>query len=109
MIPPANGQGNLKRNSLRGFPLFQLDTSLQRRIRFSNEMRLELAVSAYNVLNNTNFADMSGNLGTLFSNGLLLENEYFGKAVSTFGSSNFTPFYLYGGARTIRLSAKFVF
>jgi hypothetical protein len=108
-IPPANAQGGLKRNSLRGFPLFQLDTSLQRRIRFTNEMRLELAVSAYNVLNNTNFADMSGSLGTVFQNGLLLENAYFGKTTSTFGSANFTPFYLYGGARTIQLSAKFIF
>jgi hypothetical protein len=109
MIPQTNGHGNLKRNSLRGFPFFQLDTSLQRRIRFTNEMRLELAINAYNLLNNTNFADMSGSLGTLFSNGSLLENEYFGKATSTFGSANFTPFYLYGGARTIQLSAKFIF
>lgn len=108
-ISGFNRQGNLKRNSLRGFPLFQLDTSLQRRIRFTNEMRLELAISAYNVLNKTNFADMSGNLGTLFQNGNFLPNEYFGKATSVFGGSNFTPFYLYGGARTIQLSAKFVF
>ena len=108
-IPPTGAQGNFKRNSLRGFPFFQLDTSLQRRIRFSNEMRLELAVSAYNVLNNTNFADMSGTLGTLFPNGSLVENAYFGRTTSVFGSTNFTPFYLYGGARTIQLSAKFVF
>ncbi len=108
-LPPAGAQGDLKRNSLRGFPLFQLDTSLQRRIRFTNEMRLELGISAFNVLNSTNFADMSGILGTQFANGSLLENEYFGRATSVFGSSNFTPFYLYGGARTIQLSAKFVF
>lgn len=108
-IPQNYRQGTLKRNSLRGFPLFQLDTSLQRRIRFTNEMRLELSINAYNVLNNTNFADMSGRLGTLFPNGNFLENEYFGRTVSTFGSANFTPFYLYGGARTIQLSAKFVF
>ena len=108
---PATGalEGDLKRNSLRGFSLFQLDTSLQRRIRFTNEMRLELGISAFNVLNKTNFADMSGVLGTVYPNGSLLENEYFGRAVTTFGSSNFTPFHLYGGARTIRLSAKFVF
>ncbi len=102
-------QGILGRNALRGFPLFQLDTSLQRRIRFTNEMRLELAINAYNLLNNTNFADMSGNLGTLISTGNFQPNSYFGRAVSTFGSTNFTPFYLYGGSRTIQLSAKFVF
>ena len=108
-IPNINQQGNLKRNSVRGFALFQLDTSLQRRIRLTNEMRFELAINAYNLLNNTNFADLSGNLGTLHSNGTFQPNNYFGKTTATFGSANFTPFYLYGGARTIQLSAKFVF
>ncbi len=108
-ISSFNAQGNTARNALRGFPLFQLDASLQKRIRFTNEMRLELGINAYNVMNNTNFADMSGNLGTRFQNGNFLPNEYFGKTNSTYGSANFTPFYLYGGARTIQLSAKFVF
>ncbi len=108
-IPNANRQGTLKRNSLRGFPLFQLDTSLQKRIRFTNEMRLELSINAYNLLNNTNFGDMNANLGNLVSNGNFQPNSYFGKTNSTYGSANFTPFYLYGGARTIQLSARFVF
>lgn len=108
-IPNANRQGTLERNSVRGFPLFQIDTSLQRRIRLTNEMSLNLTIQALNLLNNTNFADMSGNLGTLFSSGIFQPNNYFGQATSTFGSSNFTPFYLYGGARKIQLSAKFVF
>ena len=72
-------------------------------------MRLELSINSYNLLNNTNFTDMSGNLGTLVSNGNFQPNYYFGKTTSTFGSANFTPFYLYGGARTIQFSAKFVF
>ncbi len=108
-IPNTNRQGTLKRNSLRGFPLFQLDTSLQKRIRFTNEMRLELSINAYNLLNNTNFADMNANLGNLVSNGNFQPNSYFGKTNSTYGSANFTPFYLYGGARTIQFSARFVF
>jgi Ca-activated chloride channel family protein len=108
-IPNQIRQGTLGRNALRGFSLFQLDTSLQRRIRFTNEMNLELSIQAYNLLNNTNFADMSGSLGTLNSNGNFQPNNYFGKANSTFGSGNFTPFYLYGGARTVQISAKFVF
>ncbi len=108
-IPGTNRQGTFSRNSLRGFALFQLDTSLQRRIRFNNEMRLELSINAFNLLNNTNFADVSGSLGTVGSNGTIQPNSYFGQTTSTFGSGNFTPFYLYGGARTIQLSAKFVF
>lgn len=108
-ISNANRQGSIARNALRGFGLFQLDTSLQRRIRFTNEMRLEIGINAYNLLNNTNYADMSGNLGTQFSSGEFQPNYYFGRSFSTFGSANFTPFYLYGGARTVQLSAKFVF
>ncbi len=108
-IPNINQQGNLERNGLRGFGLFQLDTSLQKRIRFTNEKHLELSINAYNLLNNTNFADPSGSLGTLFPNGNFQPNNYFGKTTTIFGSTNFTPFYLYGGARTIQVSAKFVF
>jgi len=108
-IPNSDRQGTLARNALRGFGLFQLDASLQKRIRFTNEMRLEIAINAYNLLNNTNYADMSGNLGTQFSSGEFQPNYYFGRSLSTFGSANFTPFYLYGGARTVQLSAKLVF
>lgn len=108
-LAAANRQGTIERNRLRGFGLFQLDTSLQRRIRFTNEMRLELGISAYNVLNNTNPADFNANLGTQSANGSFQPNYYFGKSVSNFGSPNVTPFYLYGGARTLQLSARFVF
>lgn len=108
-LPSTVRQGTLGRNALRGFPLFQLDASVQRRIKFSNEMSLKLTVQAFNLLNNHNLADMSGQLGTLMPNGNFVPNSYFGRSVSTFGSNNFTPFNLYGGARTIQFSAKFVF
>jgi hypothetical protein len=108
-IPIANRQGNLPRNSIRGFSLFQIDAGLQRRIRLTNEMSLNLSINAFNLLNKTNFADVSGNLGTQFSPSNFQPNNYFGQPTSTFGSGNFTPFYLYGGARTIQVSAKFVF
>ena len=72
-------------------------------------MNLNLTVQSFNLLNNHSFADMNGNIGTQFSNGNFVPNSYFGKPVSTFGSGNFTPFYLDGGARTVQVSAKFVF
>ncbi len=112
-IPAEGGerQGTLGRNALRGFPFFQLDMGLERRFSFGNESNLRLSMTVFNVLNRANFADMSGNLGTLAaaSNTNFLPNSYFGQTTSTFGSRSFTPFYLYGGARTIQLSAKFVF
>ncbi|HEX8734961.1 MAG TPA: TonB-dependent receptor [Pyrinomonadaceae bacterium] len=108
-IPPAERQGTLERNALRGFGFFQMDLGLERRFRFGSESNLRLTMEVFNVLNNTNFADMSGNLGTVSEGGNFLPNSYFGQTVSTYGSQSFTPFHLYGGARTIQFSAKFVF
>lgn len=108
-IQTEERQGNLGRNALRGFPFFQLDLGLQKRFVFTGTRNLKLAVNAFNFLNNTNFADMSGNLGTLQSNENYLPNPFFGKPISLFGNGGFTPFYLYGGARTVQFSAKFSF
>jgi hypothetical protein len=107
---PTNGQqGSLARNSLRGFPFRQIDLSLARRIRFRELSSLELKIQALNVFNRTNFADMESSLGTQFADGSFRPNYFFGQSVSTYGSGTFTPFYLYGGPRSLQLSAKFVF
>ncbi len=108
-ISNPNEQGDLGRNALRGNSLFNLDFGLQRQFQLPNEMRLKLSLQAMNLLNTTNFADMENNLGTLDSNGNLVSNSFFGQTTSTLGSQSFTPFYLYGGSRTIQLSAKFEF
>lgn len=108
-IPTDSNQGNLERNSLRGNSLFNLDFGLQRKIEFSNDMNVKLSFQALNLLNNTNFADRNNNLGTIDADGNLVKNSYFGQTTSTFGSQNFTPFYLYGGARILQFSAKFEF
>lgn len=106
-VPAADG--NLERNSVRGFGLSQLDSILQRRIRITNEMRVELGLNIRNVLNQTNFADMSGNLGTRMPNGDFRPNNYFGRPVSTSGSNGFTPFYIHGGPRSAEFTLRFVF
>ncbi|MEZ5426006.1 MAG: hypothetical protein R2747_07070 [Pyrinomonadaceae bacterium] len=108
-IPNEDRQGYLGRNTLRGFPFFQLDASLFRRITLTRNVSLNLGVNAYNVLNRVNLADMSGNLGTRFSGGNFLTNTYFGRTTSTYGGNDFTPYYLYGGPRTIQFSVKIAF
>jgi Ca-activated chloride channel family protein len=108
-LPAASTQGSLGRNALRGFSLFQMDLSVEREFNMPGEAKLQFAIRMFNLLNNKNFADMNGNLGTRFSAGNFLPDAYAGQTVSTFGSQNFTPFYLYGGARTIQFSAKFAF
>jgi outer membrane receptor protein involved in Fe transport/uncharacterized protein YegL len=108
-IPAVLRQGSQERNSLRGFPLFQLNASLEKKFRLGSEASFRIKAEAFNVLNTVNYENMSGNLGTRFPDGTFLPNYYFGKTVASLGSGSYSPFYLYGGARTIQLSAKLVF
>jgi Ca-activated chloride channel family protein len=108
-VPTVLGQGSNERNSLRGFPLFQLNASLEKKFRLGGEASFRIKAEAINVLNTVNYENMSGNLGTRFPDGTFLPNYYFGKTVASLGSGSFTPLYLHGGARTIQLSAKLVF
>ena len=73
------------------------------------ESRLYLSVRVLNALNTVNLGEIDGRLGTLYGDGEFLENPYFGKTLSTLGSGDFSTFYLYGGPRTVQLTAKFSF
>ena len=97
------------RNSLRGFPFFQVNASVAKTFSLANERNLELKIEAINLLNNTNFADPNGSLGTLFSDATFASANYFGQSVGTYGGQTFTPFYLYGGPRSLQVTAKFWF
>jgi hypothetical protein len=108
-VPPVLTQGTLARNAFRGFPLFQINTALEKRFKLGSETSLQIKAEALNILNTVNYENMSGSMGTRFQDGTFLPNYYFGKTMGTLGSDGFTPFYLYGGARTVQLSAKFVF
>ena len=108
-IPSAERQGTLGKNVFRGAAFFQLDAGLEKRFKLSESANLRLKIEVFNLTNRPNFADADGNLGTIFDGGNFQPNTYFGQTTSTFGSNNFTPFYLYGGARSVQLTAKFVF
>lgn len=108
-IPAGPGQGASGRNSLRGFGVFQANVGAERTFKFGGESQLRISAEAHNLLNNVNYENMNGSLGTVFQDGTYLPNYYFGKAASTLGSGGFTPFYIYGAARTLQLSAKFIF
>lgn len=58
-VPDEYEQGNLARNSIRGFPVSQVDLSLRRQIVIRESWRLQLAAQAYNALNHPNFANPS--------------------------------------------------
>lgn len=57
--------GNLPRNSLRGFDLFQADVAVRRRFLLTEGARLDLFAQAYNVFNHANFMNPTA-LGTAF-------------------------------------------
>jgi hypothetical protein len=119
-VPASARQGALGRNSLRGFPLYQVDVSLQRRFKFTDGIGLQLRVDAFNLFNHPNFEDPAGaeaSLGSLFdSSATLRANPRFGQSLSTAGrglwggpGSSFSPFYSPGGARNLQLSVRLEF
>ncbi len=108
LIPTGLQQGNLSRNSLRGFPFYQVDFALRRKFSFSEQLALQFQADAFNVLNHANFEDPSGN-------DLVVGNQSlaFGQSTSMSGRSlaggGFPSFYSFGGARTLRFSVKLLF
>jgi hypothetical protein len=53
----AAGTNTLGRNSLRGFPAWQIDFALHRDFHLAEKTSLQLRVEAFNILNHPNFAD----------------------------------------------------
>jgi hypothetical protein len=100
-------QGSLARNSLLGFPFYQVDLGLRRKFNFSESIGLQVQADAFNLFNHANFEDPVGN--DLVTGGSLA----FGQSTSLSGRSlyggGFGSFYSFGGARTMRFSVKLLF
>lgn len=120
LAPTDTRQGTLGRNSLRGFPLYQVDLELRRRFAFSETFSLQLQAEAFNLLNHPNFADplsSDTSLGSKFDPlGPLHANATFGQSASLNGRSvlgggdgAFGSFYAAGGPRALRFAVKLVF
>jgi hypothetical protein len=118
IIPAALQQGELGRNSLRGFPLNQIDLALHRKFSFTEYFALQLQMDAFNLLNHSNFEDPLAtdlSLGSNFgASGGFLSNSTFGQSASLEGRSvlsknGFGAFYGPGGSRSLRFSVKLIF
>ncbi|HEX6650397.1 MAG TPA: TonB-dependent receptor, partial [Pyrinomonadaceae bacterium] len=111
VIPAALQQGTSGRNSLRGFPFYQIDLGLRRRFHFTDDFSLQIQADAFNLLNQVNFEDPLGN--DLVIGSPLRPNLAFGESTSLSGRSlaggGFASFYRPGGARTLRFSVKLIF
>jgi hypothetical protein len=99
--PPAGRQGALGRNSLRGFPLWQLDMALRRQFQVTEGIRLQVRIDAFNILNHANFANPSG----------VRTDPNFGVSTQMLGRSlgGLNPLYQIGGPRSLQLAAKLLF
>ena len=105
--PPVDHQGVLGRNSLRGFPVNQLDFSLRRQFKIAERYKLQFRADLFNVYNHPNFGDPD----------YLFESPTFGESVQMLGQSlgtggieaGFSPLYQIGGPRSVQLALKLQF
>jgi hypothetical protein len=103
--PPNGRQGTLGRNSLRGFPLSQLDFALRRRFSLGERLKMQWRVDFFNLLNHPNFGDPVTFLGSpLFGQSLQMLGRDLGG-----GDGGFSPLYQIGGPRSIQLALKLQF
>src|SRR6185369_16055684 len=80
VLPATLEQGDLGRNSLRGFPFYQFDLALRRKFSFSESTSLQFQADAFNLFNHPNFADPAGDdlqLGSTFGQSTALAGRGF--------------------------------
>jgi hypothetical protein len=111
-LDPVTGlplrDGDLRRNTLRGFGLAQWDFAIHRDIPIHEQLKLQFRAEMFNVLNHPNFGQPDG----------VLSDPQFGKSTETLGqyleggalgSGAFSPLYQVGGPRSIQLALKLMF
>jgi hypothetical protein len=105
-VPPATRQGTLGRNSLRGFPLTQLDCSFRRKFQLREQFNLQLRADLFNAFNHPNFGAPVG----LLSDPLFGQStRMLGRELGAGGDGSLSPLYQIGGPRSIQLALKLQF
>ncbi len=100
--------GNTPRNYLRGRGFAQVDFSLAKNTRITENTSLMLRMDVFNLFNMVNFADPSGGLTPGSTPNSLQPTAFFGRSVSTVGNQ-LGGLLGFGGPRQIQLSARFNF
>jgi hypothetical protein len=106
VVPATATQGDLGRNTLRGFDLVQADLSARRSFRVAEGVNLLFRADMFNALNHPNFANPSGSLGSaLFgtSPGTIANSQVGG------GAFGLNSVFNIGGPRSAQLSLKLAF
>ena len=100
--------GNTPRNFLRGPGFAQVDLSVFKNTKLSENTSLQLRLDVFNLFNRANFADPSGGLAPGSTPNSLQPTAFFGRSVSTVGNQ-LGGLLGFGGPRQIQLSARFNF
>ena len=105
--PPGGVQGDLGRNVLRGFDLWQEDLDIRRRFPITERAALSFRAEFFNVFNHPNFGSPNTTLGAPFFG---VSTQMLGASLgSGGGSGGFSPLYQVGGARSIQFALKLQF
>jgi len=109
--PTALRQGTLARNQIRGFGLQQIDLSVRRQFRLTERVALQLRAEAFNVLNQPNFTDPPGLLGSVNAAGTFTPSATFGRSASMLnrGIGGLNSLYQVGGPRSLQLGLRLQF
>jgi hypothetical protein len=104
---PTGRQGNLGRNTLRGYDAAQADLGVERLFRVNEKVNLRLRGEFFNIFNHPNFGSPANSL----------TSALFGRTTQTLanglglGGANggFNPLYQLGGPRSVQLALKLLF
>lgn len=104
---PNGVQGNLGRNVISGFGMWQADLAVSRDVRLSDRASMQFRASAFNALNHANFADPVKYLDSpLFGQSTSMLNMMLGTGSP---GSGLSPILQSGGPRSFQLSLKLRF
>ncbi len=111
--PSINAQGNLERNTLRGFGAWQEDIALRRTFPIHEKLSLQFRAEAFNVFNHPLFGDP----GTNDNDRNALTNQFFGISAHTLADSlggggadgGYSSLYQIGSPRSMQFALKIQF
>lgn len=105
----ATRQGEMPRNALRAFGIWQWDLGVHRSFTLHEAMKLEFRAEMFNVVNHPNFGTPIADISDTSEFGL--STQMFGRALagSNLGGGAFNPLYQTGGPRSVQLALKLRF
>ena len=104
---PTSGQGDLGRNTLRGFGATQWDITLRRQFRFAERVALQARGDFFNILNHPNFGSPVNYLTSpQFGQSTQMLNNSLGSGGQ---SGGLDPLYQIGGPRSVQFALKLQF